>query len=54
MNGANVAGLVGLDYGSENADVTVLGHKTEGSAVKDPVSSYEIAKSRLVPVRPRQ
>lgn len=54
MNGANVAGLVGLDYGSEDADATVLGHKTEGSAVKDPVSSHEIAKSRLVPVCPRQ
>ena len=52
-NGANAAGLVGLDYESENADATVLGHKTEGSAVKDPLSSYEIAKSRLVPVRPR-
>lgn len=50
MNGANAAGLVGLDDGPEIADATVLGHKTEGSDVKDPVSSYEIAKSRLVPL----
>ena len=54
MNGANAAGLVGLDDRPEIADATVLGHKTEGSDVKDPVSSYEVAKSRLVPVRPCQ
>lgn len=49
MNGANVARLVGPDDRPENADVTVLGHKMEGSNVKDPVSSYGIAKSWIVP-----